>query len=303
MEGTIAQLQRFMASGKFGSFDELNAQMNEVLNTEGGLIAAAPPVSPADRAQEMIYEAWDCDEPECSELARRALALNPDCADAYLILTDAASSQQEALALIESAVEAGERSLPKGCLQDPEWVGHFWSIFETRPYMRARQILATALLAEGRRDEAISHYQEMLRLNPNDNQGLRDDLIAWLIAEDRDEAATELLDQYASDPSAVLLYERALIEFKRCGPTDKANRALARAVQANQHVPLLFLEHRLPPMPGHYGFGDMSEAIVAAYTLIAPLVKHPAAVKWLLLSAVSPAGSRRERRAANRLKR
>jgi tetratricopeptide repeat protein len=41
------------------------------------------------------------------------------------------------------------------------------------PYMRARLGLAHSLWTAGRRDEAVQHLQDMLRLNPGDNQGVR----------------------------------------------------------------------------------------------------------------------------------
>lgn len=39
--------------------------------------------------------------------------------------------------------------------------------------MRARAALAGTLWRLGRREEAVDHQRELLRLNPNDNQGLR----------------------------------------------------------------------------------------------------------------------------------
>lgn len=57
-----------------------------------------------------------------------------------------------------------------GCQRD---VGHFWGLLETRPYLRTRLGLAHALWTAGRRAEAVQHLQDMLRLNPNDNQGVR----------------------------------------------------------------------------------------------------------------------------------
>ena len=73
-----------------------------------------------------------------------------------------------------------------------EHVGHFWSLLETRPYMRAREGLASKLWTMGRRDEAIKHLQDMLRLNPGDNQGVRYTLAGWLLAEGRDEELARL---------------------------------------------------------------------------------------------------------------
>ena len=54
-----------------------------------------------------------------------------------------------------------------------QYAGHFWGFLETRPYMRARAGLAGTLLKLGDIDGAVGHYRDMLKLNPNDNQGIR----------------------------------------------------------------------------------------------------------------------------------
>ena len=74
---------------------------------------------------------------------------------------------------------AGERAL--GAQAFEEDVGHFWGLLETRPYMRARAGLAASLWTAGDEVEAVEHYQDMLRLNPGDNQGHRYVLLGCLL--------------------------------------------------------------------------------------------------------------------------
>jgi tetratricopeptide (TPR) repeat protein len=131
-------------------------------------------------AQELMYEAFEARGPRCVALALQALVISPNCADAYVLLADeTASSNEEARALLEEGVAAGERAL--GPQPFEEDVGYFWGILETRPYMRARAALAETLWALDRREEAVEHHRELLRLNPNDNQGLRDRQAGWLL--------------------------------------------------------------------------------------------------------------------------
>src|SRR6185369_16919953 len=100
-------------------------------------------------------------------LARKALGISPLCADAYVLLAEeAARSVEEARDYYTKGVEAGELALgPHGF---EEYAGHFWGFLETRPYMRARAGLASALLKLGDIDSAIGHFSDMLKLNPND---------------------------------------------------------------------------------------------------------------------------------------
>jgi hypothetical protein len=66
---------------------------------------------PRYRAEDLIYEAWEAAGPRRAVFARRALALWPDCADAYVLLAQAASSLEEARELLERGVAAGERAV------------------------------------------------------------------------------------------------------------------------------------------------------------------------------------------------
>ena len=151
-----------------------------------GLQGQAEQDTPLGKAQALLYRA--CEEPDEQkriQLAKDALAISPDCADAYVLLAEHATSRKEALRLYEQGVAAGERALgPEAFQRD---VGHFWGLLETRPYLRARLGLAHALWTAGRRDEAVAHLQDMLRLNPNDNQGVRYTLAGFLLFLDRDD--------------------------------------------------------------------------------------------------------------------
>ena len=48
-----------------------------------------------------------------------------------------------------------------------------WSILSNRPYLRAIHGLGLTLWRKGKANEALVIFEEMLRLNPNDNQGIR----------------------------------------------------------------------------------------------------------------------------------
>ncbi len=238
--------------------------------------------SALDAAQELIYDAFEQSDPKKrARLARKALDLSPDCADAYVLLAELADGRKEALSLYEQAVAAGERALgPETFRED---AGHFWGLLETRPYMRAREGLAHALWALGRREEAVSHVQDMLRLNPNDNQGLRYTLAHWLLALDRDKELAALLKRYDEDASAVWSYTAALLAFRRDGDSPASRKRLKEALGANSHVPTYLLGERpLPPEPpAYYSFGGDEEAVLYAADALSAWKSTPGAITWL----------------------
>lgn len=281
MEKMMADLGKLLSQQEFSSIEEANAFLQDLLASSGGVIPASTPSTPLERAQDLMYDAWEASGKRQIELARQALAISPDCADAYVLLAEHARSVQEAKDLYEQGVQAGERALgPQVFTED---VGHFWGIIETRPYMRAREGLAQCLWLLGERQQAIAHYQDMLRLNPGDNQGIRYVLINCLLAQGDDQAVEQLLKQYPDDAAATWAYARALWLFRREGAGRRANAALKKALKANRFVPAYLLGKKKLPrsMPAYIGFGDETEAIDYAAGASAVWRETPGALEWL----------------------
>jgi tetratricopeptide (TPR) repeat protein len=233
-------------------------------------------------AQDLMYEAFEAQGARRVALAREALAISPDCADAYLLLAEeTASSAEEARELLEQGVAAGERALGPGPFEED--VGHFWGILETRPYMRARAALAETLWTLNKREEAVEHQRELLRLNPSDNQGLRYRQAEWLLWLEHDEELDELFAAYEDDAAAAFAYTKALAALRREGESAEARRLLEEARELNPHVPAyLSGRKRLPKrLPDYVGFGDDSEAADYAAGATALWASVPGALTWL----------------------
>jgi len=205
-----------------------------------------------------------------------------------VLLAEHAGSRKEALRLYEQGVAAGERLLGPDIFQ--QGVGHFWGWLETRPYMRARLGLARLLWTGGRRDAAVQHLQDMLRLNPGDNQGVRYTLAGFLLFLDRDEDLARLLQQYPDEGSAAWAYTKALLEFRQHGDTAAAQKSLKDARKTNRHVPAYLTGEKHPPAgePGYYSPGDESEALNYVGGFLAAWKSTPGAIGWLRASGKKP---------------
>lgn len=297
MDQQLAAVGRLLADQEFDSIEEANAYLQQAL--VGGELVAPGPATPLEEAQELVYEALESSGKQRLELARKALTISPDCADAYVLLAEATANPREARRLYEQGVQAGERALGPEAFVGA--AGHFWGIVETRPYMRARLGLAQVLWYQGERQEAIDHLQAMLTLNPGDNQGVRYVLAGWLVAMNHDTALEELLAQYPDEWSASWAYTSALHSFRRHGPGKAADTALKEALQVNPHVPLYLLGiDPLPKeLPAYYSPGDENEAVTYVAEGAEGWLKTPGAVEWLGQSMVrlttSAAKSRRRR--------
>lgn len=292
VEKTIADIHRLLAGQDFADIEEANRFLQDLMSKGGGRIPATSARTPLEEAQNVMYSAWDATGVQRVRLARKALKISPDCADAYVLLAEeAAHTIEEARDFFAGGVAAGERALGPECFE--EGVGYFWGIVETRPYMRAREGLADRLWSLGEREAAIEHYQDMLRLNPNDNQGMRYILLDCLLEMDRDDEAGQLIAEYEDDGSAAWLYNHALWAFRRGGSDAEARRSLGDALKQNRHVPAYLLgRKRLPArLPDFMGFGDENEAVSYIADALGNWQRTPGALTWL---AVATPASRRK---------
>ncbi|MBP8974741.1 MAG: tetratricopeptide repeat protein [Anaerolineae bacterium] len=285
-EKMMSDLNRLLSQQEFANIDEVNAFMEKLMAS--GQPPSAPASTPLEQAQDIMYQAWDAQGARRIRLARKALKVSKDCADAYVLLAEEATkTPNEARLWYEEAVAAGERALGKEFFEQN--AGHFWSIFETRPYMRARTGLANCLYRLGQREEAAAHYQDMLRLNPNDNQGIRYILANLLLELHRYDELAALLGRY-NEPTAALLYTRALATFEQQGPTKTATAQLRRAIGSNRFVPDYLTGKK--PLPRHLppfvGIGDEDEAVHYAFDAQTTWGKNPEALAWLREVSAAP---------------
>lgn len=234
------------------------------------------------RAQELVYDAWEADtDRDRIRLAKRALTISKRCADAHVLLAESsAKGIVDMRRHYERGVAAGEAAI--GRRQFEEAAGHFWGILETRPYMRARAGLGECLWDLGEREAAIGHYRDMLRLNPNDNQGLRWSLADWLLAVEEHDALEELLADYEGDAFADWPYTRTLLSFRQSDEAG-ARDAVRKAWKANPHVPDLLLGITfLPAEPAdNYVLGSPEEAEIYVARAAQNWRATRGAIEWL----------------------
>jgi tetratricopeptide (TPR) repeat protein len=282
MEELLAHISNVLGEQQSETVEEANAFLDEFF-----VSGEAPPIpepdTPLGKAQAIIYDAWEADtRRQRVRLARKALKISPDCADAYVLLAEeSAETVEEAKELYEAGVEAGERAIGREGFK--EYEGHFWGVLETRPYMRARQGLAICLWQMGQRDEAIAHYEEMLRLNPGDNQGVRYALLSCLLEAGREKDAEQLLKRYKDDAAAIWLYNSALLAFRKGGASRRANKQLREAIEFNPHVPDYLLGRRRVPQeaPPYIQLGGDTEAVDYVIEASHLWLQQPGAIEWL----------------------
>ncbi len=186
-----------------------------------------------------------------------------------------------------------------------EFVPHFWGVLDTRPYMRARMQLAEALREAGRLEEAIEEYKELLRLNENDNQGVRYHLLPSLLALGRLEEARDLMNIYQGDCMWNVVFAWGQV-LERLLSSDEAgaSKALAVARKQNAYIEVYLKEHRKLPklLPDSYSPGSKEEALCYAEVLLMAWTRHPEAWAWLAGRVVNKMDTMDKRDGMDRMK-
>ena len=282
MEKMTSDLTRLLRGQNFQSEEELKAFMNDMV--VGKKIPKALPENAVQFAQDIMYEAWEAEtRKEGIKLAKEALSISPDCADAYnLLAEEKAETLNEAKDLYQKGVDAGRRALGEKIFKENG--GHFWGYTPTRPYMRARAGLMECLWELGEHDEAIVHAKGMLKLNKGDNQGIRYIFIAYLAELGRYNELDKFMSKnYKDDCAAEWGYIRVLLAFVKNGASKKAEKELKTALKQNPYVPEYLTGKKTIPrlLPDRITVGGEDEGFCCAARNIKAWKKVPGAIDWL----------------------
>ena len=241
MERSTKEIHKFLAEHMTEnmSMDEINALINDHLGEINAGIDRRRTEETAESADDFMDMAEDClekgDEQGALRLARKAQKLDPDNLDVEWFLIQREVKEPEVLLRrIELALEKGKESLEKqGYFEDS--VGEFWQILETRPYMRMKDECVTILVDFGMLKLAAREAEDMIRLNANDNLGVRHRLMhIYAMLEDA-ESAEALLKKYSEHDEGPMLMALALLYYK-LGETDRAEKYLRRLTKTNKET-------------------------------------------------------------------
>ncbi|MBM2832323.1 MAG: hypothetical protein HW414_1375 [Dehalococcoidia bacterium] len=189
------------------------------------------------------FEEGNLDQAE--RFFRTVLARMPDHLDAIHHLAMVLSDRGLSNDLWDQAVRIGRKAFPQDFRLGRDRLE--WGWLENRPFLRCLHGLALARYNDGQIEEALRLFQELLSLNPNDNQGVRALAVEALFKLGRFEDALKITKQYPDDAMSETFYGRALALFK-LGQRQKANAALQEAIEYLPLVAkeLLKVRHRLP---------------------------------------------------------
>ncbi|MFZ0371433.1 MAG: SEC-C metal-binding domain-containing protein [Halobacillus sp.] len=218
------------------------------------------PKTNEEMAQLLAYDAYVAETVEKrKQLVNEALHLHPKSVDARVLQ---AHLETEPLRKLNILYKASRDALIEGLDLDS---GELWNDVTARPFMRAQELLASVHAEEGDLERAIELYEELLKYNENDNQGIRQEIFPLYMKSGQLEKAEEILRKYPDDGTWGA-YSEALLTIEEGHPPELIEEFLFDAEEENPLV-LSYLAgmKSWDKLPRTYQPGSEEEAIVYHY--------------------------------------
>jgi len=185
---------------------------------------------------------------EAEKIFRTVIKASPSHIDARHHLAMLLYDRGEILPALRTwvkAVDIGIRAFPREFSLGEDRLE--WGWIENRPFLRAYQGLGCILFDVGEFDAAQRIFNNLLAMNPNDNQGIRGLAIKAAFAIGSPGEVLKICKAYKSDCMVDTLYGRALVLFQ-LGEKAQARKALNDAIKLSPQVAreLLKKRHTLP---------------------------------------------------------
>jgi len=252
----IRDLQRLLETQDFKNEKEVNDFLSKH-QSEG--IPEFPEVvlSNREKAEDKIYQAYESSKTQGLKLAEEALKLDKNCILAYQYLGEQQNNLNKAKEYYLKGIELGKKMF--GGKYEVENKGHFWLIFETRPYMSCIFNLSECEYYSGNLSESIRLIEYLLELNPGDNQGVRYILSSHLLEAKEYDKYKKHSEANSEDAGIFFQFNNSLFEFISSGDSNTANKLLKEAIRHNAYV-IPKLNRASKMRSGSYSIGGKEEA-------------------------------------------
>lgn len=276
-------LQEFLEKNNVKDINDANEKLQEFIKMyNNGEIEYKN--TPPDEAYEILEEAqYAKNEKEAIKLAKKAYKKSSDCFDVILFQCDLEENVIKRMKLLNDGLEFEKNRLTNEKYFDKENIGHFYGIFETRPYIRGLSIKAEYLLEEGKLRQAANICKEVLRLNENDNLGIRYLLMAIYATLEEEKSMLDLYKKYPEEDLEMLFPLFAI--YYKSGNDKKALEYLKRIDKCNSNFVKYFngtIKQSKKVSSGYYSRGDSSEIFMYLDRYIYLLITMPKLNEYII---------------------
>jgi tetratricopeptide (TPR) repeat protein len=176
-----------------------------------------------------FYEMGDLKQAE--KIFKAVVEEMPDNLDGlhhWALVRDKSGDMDMAKALWEKSVSMGKKAFPPDFIIGEDMLE--WRFLDNRPFLRCMHGLGFILLRTGEVERANKIFMEMLKINPNDNQGARALAVDGFFHMCQPEEVLKVCSLYHYDAMPDILYGRALAFFQ-LGDKKKADSCLKEAIK------------------------------------------------------------------------
>lgn len=232
------KFEEYVGDKNIESDEEFDKLFNEFMKQEKtapfDITAECDDEADEDEAYRYLDMAADAaTKAQALKYAKKALEVAPDNVDAQITVLELSSDTAETLVKkYRQLIETAESRLKADGWFSDDYVGEFWGVYETRPYMRIRANYIDALINCSMLKMAMDECREMLRLCENDNIGTRYRLMHLFAHFEDEESALELLEKY-NEKSTMFLLPLSILYFKK-GKFTKSAKYLRELNKCNK---------------------------------------------------------------------
>ena len=256
-------INEFLANTDAKNEKELNEKLQEFMQKyNSGEIEYENTI--LDDAYELLEKAENAkSKKQAIKYAKEAYDMCPDCFDAILFQVNLEDNPLKRWKLLEEGLKFEKDRLEEEEYFKKDNIGHFYGIFETRPYIRGLYAKANYLILDGKIKQARAVCKEILKLNENDNTGARYLLMAIYAFLEEENDILKLYKKYPEE-NLEMLFPIFILYYKK-GNDKKAKEYLDQINKANPDFIKFFKgtmkENKNIP-GGFYSIGDSSEIIM-----------------------------------------
>lgn len=276
-------IQDYFKNNKVDSIEEANKKLQDFLEMYNNNEIEYKN-TPLDDAYEILDKAENAkSKKEAIRLAKEAYKKTSECFDAIIFLCELEENAGKKMSLLNEGLIKEKERLIKEKYFEKENIGHFYGIFETRPYIRGLVTKVEFLLDEGKLRLAEELCKEILRLNTNDNLGARYLLMAIYAVLEDENNMMKLYKKYPEENLEMFIPLFAL-NYK-IGNDKKAKNYLEKIHNCNPNFVKLFngtIKMNEDIEPGCYSRGNSSEVLMYIDRYIFLIMSMPGLKEYVL---------------------
>jgi hypothetical protein len=296
VERNLMRMQRYLERKGIVVTPENEKEVEEMLaegewrGPEGDHAATA-----LDRAQDLVYDAFEANDltgHQQASLAKQALRVSRNCADAHTLLAEyEATTDEIALRHYTDAIKAAELALKDVDLTARP--GDFWYLMKLRPLLRALAGAADTNVLIDEPERALALYRRLYEIDALDLIEVRESYIGLLSEFGLNEELIEFLHRQGrlktiEDESVHVEFSLVLAFFRMQGDSGTARMALAAAAERHPRVVGYLLGAERINANDLLGVGAADEGVQAVQYFVRDIwmwLRTPNAIEWVRANA------------------